>query len=347
VNNASTNILRILTLLLLVVAAEPAAAQLPVRTRYVHLFSDNNTNYNRLMGANGMAANWTLITPPTEGATGSMLVSTVAAGTATLSWLAPGVDGQQLVITGGVPAWSGANLAWLLGGNTLTANQNLGTLSNHPVPVVTNAVERMRVTETGLVGIGTSTPATLLEVHNGSVTIGTSGAGTAGSVRWEEDAANGNEYVALLSPSSLTSSTTYTLPNATGTAGQALLIASAPVPTATAATLEWGNVATQVTANDNIVADNQNVAVGALISFLRLTSNDNPGNRTVVLANGLRDAQVLVIRCVAANPVWGVQIVDGGNVQSSGDANLNNADTITLIWDATSALWIELSRRNN
>jgi hypothetical protein len=250
-------------------------------------------------------------------------------------------------MTAGVPAWSSSQLAWLLGGNTLTANQNLGTLSNHPVPVVTNAVERMRVTETGLVGIGTSTPATLLEVHNGSVTIGTSGAGTAGSVRWEEDAANGNEYVALLSPSSLTSSTTYTFPNATGTAGQALLTASTPAPTVSAATLEWGNVATQRTANDNIVADNQNVAVGALISFLRLTSNDVPANRTIVLANGLRDAQVLVIRCVAANPVWGVQIADGGNAQLSGGVNMNDADSITLIWDATSGLWIELSRRNN
>jgi hypothetical protein len=54
--------------------------------------------------------------------------------------------------------------AWVLGGNTLTSVQNLGTQSNHDLPIITNNVERMRITAAGNVGIGTSSPAATLDV---------------------------------------------------------------------------------------------------------------------------------------------------------------------------------------
>ncbi len=41
----------------------------------------------------------------------------------------------------------------------------LGPLSNHPLRMITNASERMRVTETGLVGIGTNSPTDQLVIH--------------------------------------------------------------------------------------------------------------------------------------------------------------------------------------
>jgi hypothetical protein len=61
-----------------------------------------------------------------------------------------------------------SGFAWMLGGNDLTllGEQKLGTQSNHDLPIITNNVERMRITATGDVGIGTSTPGARLDVVN-------------------------------------------------------------------------------------------------------------------------------------------------------------------------------------
>jgi hypothetical protein len=95
-----------------------------------------------------------------------------------------------------------------------------------------------------------------------------------------------------------------------------------------------------------IVADNTAVGVASNTTFLRLDGNAVPANRTVTLNNGTSDGQLLVIRGVAfgAN---GVELLDAGNLRLTGDSQLNNNDTIILIWDATSAVWIEVARRNN
>lgn len=50
-----------------------------------------------------------------------------------------------------------AGTSWILGGNNVGAVQNFGTTSNFALPFLTNNVERMRITNTGSVGIGTST----------------------------------------------------------------------------------------------------------------------------------------------------------------------------------------------
>lgn len=64
--------------------------------------------------------------------------------------------------------------AWFLGGNAVTAAQTLGTTSNFELPFITNNIERMRISNTGSVGIGSSTfngtnPERLL-VDNGTST---------------------------------------------------------------------------------------------------------------------------------------------------------------------------------
>ena len=46
---------------------------------------------------------------------------------------------------------------WALGGNNVSSLQNIGTTSNYDFPVITNNTEKMRVTSSGNVGIGTST----------------------------------------------------------------------------------------------------------------------------------------------------------------------------------------------
>lgn len=50
-----------------------------------------------------------------------------------------------------------AGTPWNYGGNNVTAQQNFGTTSNYALPFITNNTERMRLTATGSLGIGTST----------------------------------------------------------------------------------------------------------------------------------------------------------------------------------------------
>src|ERR1035438_4359155 len=50
-----------------------------------------------------------------------------------------------------------SGIVWLLGGNSVSSIQNLGTISNYDLPFVTNNTEGMRLSATGNFGIGTST----------------------------------------------------------------------------------------------------------------------------------------------------------------------------------------------
>lgn len=64
--------------------------------------------------------------------------------------------------TGVAPTWvtsasvaSGTN--WVLDGNAVAANRNFGTTTNFSLPFITNSIERMRISNTGNVAVGTST----------------------------------------------------------------------------------------------------------------------------------------------------------------------------------------------
>lgn len=70
---------------------------------------------------------------------------------------------------------------WLVGGNALGSAGNLGSTTNQHVNFITNNVNRMTLTNTGLLGIGTATPAFILDVQtsgNASASF-KSGTGTA------------------------------------------------------------------------------------------------------------------------------------------------------------------------
>ncbi len=59
---------------------------------------------------------------------------------------------------GSAPTWTASSAnSWAIGGNTISSVQNIGTTSNYDFPFITNNTERMRITNIGDVGIGTST----------------------------------------------------------------------------------------------------------------------------------------------------------------------------------------------
>jgi hypothetical protein len=84
--------------------------------------------------------------------------------------------------------------AWLLTGNTLSGGEVLGSLNPQPLVLVTNNVERMRITAAGDVGIGTSTPGARLDVVNpdgGGVLRLQAVAGQTGALlEWVDDEGN-------------------------------------------------------------------------------------------------------------------------------------------------------------
>jgi hypothetical protein len=95
-------------------------------------------------------------------------VVTVNAGTVALPNIPDGSTATEVLVwnAGNVERRSAEGLAWLLTGNSGTdpAVNFLGTTDAQPLVIRTDNVERVRITATGEVGIGTSTPAATLHV---------------------------------------------------------------------------------------------------------------------------------------------------------------------------------------
>jgi hypothetical protein len=249
------------------------------------------------------------------------------------------IDAQDLVET----------YAWSLTGNAGTdpSTNFLGTTDGQGLSIRTNSTEAIRVNTSQQVGIGTSTPSQLLEVEDGNILISTSASGTVGDLRWEESGSNGNNYVAFRADTLLNANYTYTLPDTVGPAGYVLSIASTPAPTATTAQMQWVPVVAAPSVETfNVTADNQAIGQAGTTTFLRLVSDGVANARTVTLANGTTQGHVMVIRAIGnGSAAYGVELQDGGNLQLSGNFNMNDGDTMTLVWDG--GTWYETSRRNN
>lgn len=155
-------------------------------------------------------------------------------------------------------------------------------------------------------------------------------------------------YVAFRAPNSTNANldNTYTLPDRIGKAGEVLTLATGA--TTTTATLQWSSVVNRVVTTVAVTGDDQAITSAQMdgVTFLRLSSDGTPANRTVTLANGSTDGLRLVIRCVATG-TNGIELVDASNLALNGNMQLQNQDTITLMWDATLSTWVELFRSDN
>src|SRR4051794_901353 len=54
--------------------------------------------------------------------------------------------------------------SWAIGGNTVTKDTTLGTKNSFALKLITNNSERMRITSSGNIGIGTKTPSAKLDI---------------------------------------------------------------------------------------------------------------------------------------------------------------------------------------
>ena len=73
---------------------------------------------------------------------------------------AAGTSGQFLISAGAgsAPTWSDlSGSAWLLNGNSVASLKTIGTTSAFDLPFITNNTEKMRLTSSGNLGVGTST----------------------------------------------------------------------------------------------------------------------------------------------------------------------------------------------
>ncbi|MES1223336.1 MAG: hypothetical protein ABUT20_48020, partial [Bacteroidota bacterium] len=66
-------------------------------------------------------------------------------------------DGSNWYVASETYPGSTATSGWLYDGNSVGSVRTLGTITNYALPFITNNTERMRITATGTVGVGTST----------------------------------------------------------------------------------------------------------------------------------------------------------------------------------------------
>ena len=95
---------------------------------------------------------------------------------------------------------------WAQDGNSLTGVKNFGTTSNHDLPFITNNTEYMRLTASGFLGIGTTSPETPLHVKRSSPTTGST---IVGLFEGTQDAGPANGVMLQLANNSSNSSKTF------------------------------------------------------------------------------------------------------------------------------------------
>jgi hypothetical protein len=198
----------------------------------------------------------------------ALYTSTIKAGvqTGNLSYTLPIVApsaGQVLSSdAAGVMSWTNANVNWSRVGNSGTvastsvigsaANNNfLGTTDNVSLALVTNNLERMRITNGGNVGIGVQAAVQKLQVNDGNIALFRAG-GTAGELQFQGTGAGISSFKAGAQGGT---NITYTLPTSAPGAGQYL-------STDASGNLSWATGTSGWGLTGNNIANHSTSAIG-------------------------------------------------------------------------------------
>jgi hypothetical protein len=153
---------------------------------------------------------------------------------------------------------SSAGGGWNEGGNNATGAKAVGTLSPHDLPLRTDNIERMRISAAGNTGIGTTTPAYLLQVNATANPIYLAGVQTGLGTDSLLTISNG--VVRELLPSALASSSSNAW-GLTGTAGTASATNFIGTADNTSLILRTNNV------SHAILDSTGNLGIGTAVSF--------------------------------------------------------------------------------
>ncbi|HEY8269370.1 MAG TPA: hypothetical protein VIG33_00660 [Pseudobdellovibrionaceae bacterium] len=130
-----------------------------------------------------ITTNYSLTFPAAQGAAGQTLSNN---GSGVLSWMTP----------------LSSSTSFVNGGNTFAGNSSLGNNDNYNLDIKTNNLSRMTILNSGNIGIGTTSPATTLDI-NGSLKVGSDpicSADKAGAMHWTGstfEGCNGTSWSAI------------------------------------------------------------------------------------------------------------------------------------------------------
>ena len=104
--------------------------------------------------------------------------------------------GNGLILSGGqLSATGNSGNTWNLNGNTVGSMNTIGTINNFDLPIITNNTEKLRITATGNVGIGVSTPGGKLDVNGDLISRGRILAGSTGFINGDALQVSGNALI--------------------------------------------------------------------------------------------------------------------------------------------------------
>lgn len=275
------HILRLFLCVILIGVASGSPAQSIRNEQYISLLNYLNPVYGITFGAPAtLGTNYTFLLPDAAPTTvnQTLVVTSYAGGVFSLGW-------------GGAIGYN----SWCLAGNTGTsASSNfIGTIDGVDFVTKTNNAERMRVTSTGKIGIGTSSPTQLVEVKNGNVLL--SNSSTASQLQFQGTSTGVTTFAAGVQGATTIN---YTLPTAQGGSKTYLQNNGSGA-------LSWVDFSTQI---------------GGII-FARKTSDETITNSTT-----LQDDDDLSF-AIGANETWEV-IVQMEVTSQNDDAKFKLAVTI-------------------
>ena len=169
----------------------------------------------------------------------------------------------------------------------------------------------------GNLGLGTTTPASLLHLQGGHITLGPLNASTAAEIRLREGWTNGTTYVAIKAPDNVgASSFTFTIPASYGTNGQVLSTNGSGI-------LSW-------TPNSATGMANPMTAIGDMV-YASVAGTPATPQKITIGTNG---------QCLVSNgtiPTWGTcsgtSVAAGGSTQIQFSNGLNFAASADFTWD--------------